>query len=230
MTDAGAFKLATWEERGGEYVRRLVRDLGLATEQAAGLVGNLGFESIGFTTMQEIKPLVPGSAGGYGVAQWTGPRRRNFEAWCAENALFPHSDEANYGFLLHELRGDYRGFTARLRQMRSVEDACRLTHKEYETPSDVLDGSYRSGPARLTYARRALAGALDRQSVDDVGQAPQEAREKAIERLKAIQAVLLEAGLYTRPDGSPARVDGDFGERSRLGFDLLLQAAGQPGI
>lgn len=152
-------KTGSWEQRGGWVVRQLCADLQLSQEQAAGLVGNLGYESIGFTTLQEIKPLVEGSAGGFGWAQWTGPRRRKFEAWTRESGLALSSDEANYGFLLHELTGDYRTFMSRLSACATIEDACRLTHKLYETPADVLDGSYRSGPARLKYARRALAGA-----------------------------------------------------------------------
>jgi hypothetical protein len=152
-------KTGTWEQRGGWVVRRLEKDAGFTIEQAAGLVGNLGYESNEFRTLQEIKPLIPGSRGGAGWAQWTGPRRRNFEAWCAENALSPSSDKANYGFLLHELKGDFKGFAAKLRLVLSIEDACRMTHEVYERPSDVLDGSYRSGPARLKYAKRALAGA-----------------------------------------------------------------------
>lgn len=214
----------TWEVRGGWVVRALMKDAGLSIEQAAGLVGNLGYESAGFATLQEITPLVAGSKGGYGWAQWTGSRRRNFEQWCAENALFPHSDEANYGFLLHELRGDYKALATRLRRTKLIETACRLVHKEYETPSDVLDGSYRSGPARLQWARRALAGAMAE------GQPPQKDAAVAVECLRAIQAVLRINGHYALPDGSPGVLDGDFGERSRAAFNDVLRAAGQPGI
>lgn len=160
MTSIDAFKLPTWGERGGEYVRRLVRDLVLTPEQAAGIVGNLGFESVQFTVLQEIKPTVPESPGGYGVAQWTGPRRKAFEGWCAVRGISPASDEANYGFLTEELRGDYASFTAALRRCVTIEEACILVHRAYETPSDVLDGSYRSQPARLSLAKEALAGAL----------------------------------------------------------------------
>ena len=53
--------------------------------------------------MQEKKPLIPGSRGGFGWAQWTGARRTLFEAFCSKNGLDPFSDEANYGFLREEL-------------------------------------------------------------------------------------------------------------------------------
>lgn len=165
MADFDMPKVGTWEQRGGWVVRRLVADIGLSPEQASGVVGNLGFESKGFTDLQEDRPLVPGSMGGAGWAQWTGmkpgQRRYLFEAWCAAHNLTPASDEANYGFLLEELTGSYKAFTAKLKQCATIEDACRLTHKLYETPSDVLDGSYRSGPDRLHWAQRALAGAMN---------------------------------------------------------------------
>ena len=218
MTHFDMPEAGTWEQRGGWMVRRLEKDLGLTLEQAAGLVGNLGYESAQFKTLQEIKPLIPGSKGGFGIAQWTGVRRRNFEAWCSENGLYPHSMEANYGFLLHELRGDYKSFADRLRRALSVADASRLTHKEYETPSDVLDGTYRSGAARLRLAERALAGALDRQSVDDVDQAPLDDMPNAVtpwDKLKAIQLVL------------GVKQDADFRTESLKALNAVLSKAGQ---
>lgn len=207
-----------WEQRGGWVVRRLAADAALTPEQAAGLVGNLGYESAGFTALQEIKPLVPGSAGGYGWAQWTGPRRREFERWCAERGLAPASDEANYGFLLFELLGSFKGFSARLRQMQSVEDACRLTHEMYERPQDVLDGSYRSGPDRLTWARRALAGAGGAVATRTV--APALAGTPR-DRIRAIQAALRDAGHYR------GEIDGLFGPLSRAALNALLASDGQ---
>src|SRR5690242_19980815 len=86
---------------------RLLKDFPIGTNDAAAIVGNLGHESGGFATLQEIKPTVAGSKGGYGWAQWTGPRRRAFEAWCGQQKLKPSSDEANYGYLKLELKGEY---------------------------------------------------------------------------------------------------------------------------
>lgn len=143
-----------WEARGGWVVRQLVADLNLTYEQACGLVGNLGYESACFATLQEIEPMVPGSRGGYGWAQWTGPRRRHFEDWAAEKNLSVASDEANYGFLVHELKTTQAGFLARLRGTCTIEESCHLTHRIFESPSDVQDGSFRSGPDRLALALR----------------------------------------------------------------------------
>lgn len=103
---------------GSRLMQDLQRDLGISPEQAAGIVGNLAHESGGFKTLQEINPLVEGSRGGYGYAQWTGPRRRQFEAWAEAQGLDPTSYAANYGFLKHELTN-----TSESRVMNSLAGA-----------------------------------------------------------------------------------------------------------
>lgn len=92
---------------GSDTGKRLMQDLmeefDLTKEQAAAFVGNLAQETGDFKFMQEIEPTVEGSKGGFGFAQWTGPRRKMFEAWAAENDLDPKSYEANWGYLKKEL-------------------------------------------------------------------------------------------------------------------------------
>lgn len=83
----------------------LMRDFDMDPASAAAILGNLGHESGGLTAFQEYNPTVKGSRGGFGWAQWTGPRRRQFEAYVKRNNLEPKSDRANYGFLFVELSG-----------------------------------------------------------------------------------------------------------------------------
>ncbi len=154
--------------RGDLYAQRapmimadLKRELGLTHEQAAGLVGNLGYESAGFKALQEGRPI--SGAGGFGYAQWTGPRRRKFMQYAQQRGLDPKSHEANVGFLKHELTGEHAGFLRRLKQTKTLQEATRLTHEVYETPADVQPkywGQYKpyaSAPGRLQYAKRAHA-------------------------------------------------------------------------
>jgi hypothetical protein len=93
-----------FRQRAPLIMRRLMSEFAIDATSAAAIVGNLGHESAGFKSLQEIKPLVPGSRGGYGYAQWTGPRRRQYEQYCADGHLDPASHEANVGFLVWELR------------------------------------------------------------------------------------------------------------------------------
>jgi hypothetical protein len=130
---------------------RLMRDLGLTDVQAAGLLGNLGHESGGFRDLQEIAPTVAGSRGGWGLAQWTGPRRDAMEAWCRTHGLDPSAPEAGYGYLCVELRTTEAPALAALRQAATLEAATEAVCRRFERPGIV------ALPSRLAWARRALA-------------------------------------------------------------------------
>lgn len=138
---------------GSRLMADLQRDLGLSVDQAAGVVGNLAHESGGFETLQEISPLIEGSRGGYGYAQWTGPRRRQFEAWASDRGLDPSSYDANYGFLLHELTQTPEGRVMNaLRGADSYRDAATVFSNQFLRPGIPhmsnrlsLAGKYASG-------------------------------------------------------------------------------------
>lgn len=85
-----------------KFNSRLMTDLGISPEQAAGIWGNIGGETGGLTLLQETNPVVQGSAGGWGWLQWTGPRRRAMLKWCTDHNMDPSSDEANYQYLVYE--------------------------------------------------------------------------------------------------------------------------------
>lgn len=110
----------------------LMRDFAWGLDDAAACLGNLGHESGGFSLLQEQKPTVAGSKGGYGWAQWTGPRRRTYEAYCARNKLDPASDKANYGFLFVELTGAYKATVNRVSQAKTLEAKVKTFELQYE--------------------------------------------------------------------------------------------------
>lgn len=95
----------TFRAKAPAIMAKLMADFPISVEDAAAIVGNAGHESAGFTALQEIKPVIPGSRGGWGWMQWTGPRRRAFEAYCTRTGKDPASDEANYAWLYLELKG-----------------------------------------------------------------------------------------------------------------------------
>ena len=117
-------------QKAPSLTRKLMIRYGLKDFQAAGIVGNLGHESNGFQTLHEIGQ--PDGKGGYGWAQWTGPRRRDFFDWCKENNLDWHSDAANEGFLFHELDTSYKSVITHLKTTKTLADATVLFEKEYE--------------------------------------------------------------------------------------------------
>jgi hypothetical protein len=148
----------SFEERGGWLVKRLAGDFNLQPFQAAGIVGNLGFESGGFKELQEVG-VGSFERGGYGWAQWTGPRRREFEAWCQSQGLVPSSDEANYGYLCVELRGFYHHTITAVSNTSNDADAVFSVGQTYERPAGTTSTFLPGFDGRLKYARRAMAGA-----------------------------------------------------------------------
>ncbi|MBO6675267.1 MAG: hypothetical protein JJ908_09355 [Rhizobiales bacterium] len=128
----------------------LMADFGLTLDQACGVLGNIGHECAGFRILQEIKPIVPGSRGGWGWCQWTGPRRRDFEAWCLANGFDNLSDDAaNYGFLKHELETSEKHALQHLKGTGSLADATRSFMDKFERPGKKHFDS------RLNWAREA---------------------------------------------------------------------------
>jgi hypothetical protein len=127
---------------GKKLLEDLMSDFNLTREQAAGFVGNLDHETGGFKFMQEIKPVVPGSRGGYGFAQWTASRRVAFENWAAERNLPLDSYEANYGYLKHELENTPEGSVLEdLKAAKGVEEAATIVSEKFLRPGTPNLGS-----------------------------------------------------------------------------------------
>ncbi len=77
---------------------------------AAAVVGNFARETGDFKFCNEQSPTVPGSRGGINLAQWTGPRRRLFEAYAMRNHLPLCAWSTGYKFFFHETQTDaYEG-------------------------------------------------------------------------------------------------------------------------
>lgn len=139
---------AVFVTKAPKIMQALMDKYGLRDYQAAGIVGNLGRESLGLTALHEFGQ--PANRGGYGWAQWTGPRRRLFLAWCAAHKLDWKSDDANLGYLFAELDGDYRRIIPILKTTVSLEDATRRFEQIYEAAGVPAMAS------RIAWARIAL--------------------------------------------------------------------------
>jgi Phage tail lysozyme len=150
---------AGFDARAGWLVNRLIADLPpLTLNQAAAIPGNLGGES-GLEAVQERHPR--GGRGGFGWCQWTGSappdgRRFLFEHWCADHDLDAASDEANYGFLVEELRTTQAHALEQLRKTTTLEAAVYTFEAIFERPADLQSGL----PDRIAFAKRALAASV----------------------------------------------------------------------
>jgi len=137
-----------------KLAQHLMEKYGLSRDQAVGAVGVMGYESGHFQTMQEVGRSGTGS--GWGYAQWTGPRRTNFENYVKSNGLDPSSYEANVGFLDHELEGPYSHAIDNLKKAENVEDSAKSWLHNFEGMS--IDGKNVQGvPAVQEHVNSALS-------------------------------------------------------------------------
>lgn len=150
---------AGFPARGGWVLLALREEFGLSENQAGGIVGNLGFESGRFKTLQEIRPSVSGSRGGYGWAQWTASRRVDFEAWARKNKLALSSDQANFGFLVWELKNTHQHCLTAMKPT-DILDRCVFTFgRLFENPGGTTPTHLPGFDDRLKIAKEAVAGA-----------------------------------------------------------------------
>ena len=150
---------ALFRQKAPGIMSILMRDFDLTVADAAAILGNLGHESGGFKFLAEKHPLIAGSKGGYGWAQWTGARRRLFEQWCATHRLDPASDEANMSFLQQELRSTYLGALAAVKNapLGQGADALRRKVVAFELTFERAAAEYKHYDSRLQWADIALA-------------------------------------------------------------------------
>lgn len=154
-----------FKEWSVKFTKLLMADFKLSPLDCHAILGNAGCESAGFKSLQEIKPLVKGSAGGYGIMQWTGPRRRLYEAYCARNNLKPTDMMSNYKFLFVELNGSEGKdgkVLERVKSATSLEAKTEVFMKEFLRPG-VPHLDSRVSWARI--AQTAWAAGSDASSV-----------------------------------------------------------------
>lgn len=138
-----------FKKSAATYIPRLMKDFGLTKEQAAGIVGNLGHESAGMQAGIQERGVKVGR-GGLGWAQWTGPRRKEFESFLEKNGMSANDPEANYAFLKQELQTTEAPSLEKLKQTKSIEEATVVFEESYERAGVKSYGS------RVQYAKDGL--------------------------------------------------------------------------
>jgi hypothetical protein len=145
---------SAFENLAPRVITDLMRELGVTAAQAAGIVGNLAAES-GLLAIQEGHPLA--GRGGFGWAQWTGPRRVAFEAWCIAHNLNKESYEANFGYLVQELKKPPHDRSLRQLKRTSTAKAAAETFgywfERFAGYQNLGSANYKK---RVQFAERAL--------------------------------------------------------------------------
>lgn len=88
-----------------EMIRAGLIKRGMPDHIADAFILNFKDESGLDPGINELKPLVPGSRGGYGLYQLTGPRRRAYEAFAQSRGVDYSDVDAQLDFLMTELQG-----------------------------------------------------------------------------------------------------------------------------
>lgn len=179
--DPTAYQPRNGQEIAYNMVQDLQEDYKMPDYIAKGITGALAAETGGFSQMQEQSPMVPGSKGGYGYAQWTGPRRKQFEEYAGGDA---NSYDKNYGFLRHELDNTNEGAVLdKLRGARSAEEAQRIFTDNFLRPG-IPNYEGRSNWTRRVeglfapkHAVNAAAGGLIASLDDHIGAIPDDEEE-----------------------------------------------------
>jgi hypothetical protein len=107
---------------------------GIPAPAAIGIVSRMRAESNLNPAINEIAPIVPGSRGGYGLNQWTGPRRKQFEAFAASVGKPVDDLEAQLDFTVWELQNTEKAAGDAVLAAKTPEEAARLYMEKYLRP------------------------------------------------------------------------------------------------
>ena len=137
-------------------------DRGLPAHVAEGIVMNVADESGFDPGINEAAPVVPGSRGGYGLMQWTGPRREALERFAAQSGRPVDDVDLQLDFLMTELSGPERGAFESVMGTSSPGDAAAVFATKFLRPAkqhlDRRVADYTGGKAQDWPLGNALRG------------------------------------------------------------------------
>lgn len=134
-----------------DAIRAGLIERGLPAHVADGFMMNFRDESGLNPGINEKSPVVPGSRGGYGLAQWTGPRRVALEAYAAERGVPVSDTNLQLDFLKSELDG------AEANAAKSI----MATSNPGEAAAAIARDFLRPAPEHLERRVAAYTGAAD---------------------------------------------------------------------
>lgn len=108
---------------------------GLPEHVADGFMLNFRDESRFDPGINEAAPVVPGSRGGFGLAQWTGPRRVALERFAQETGRPVGDVETQLDFLMTELQGSEAGAMPAIMGSRDAGGAAAAIASEFLRPA-----------------------------------------------------------------------------------------------
>jgi hypothetical protein len=117
------------------YIVQGLIERGFSPQLAEAVALNSGDESGFDTSINEAAPTVPGSRGGGGLLQWTGPRRVALENFAAQQGRPWDDPEVQLDFAAQERRGSEKAAYDRAEQAGSVGEAAAAVAREVLRPA-----------------------------------------------------------------------------------------------
>lgn len=117
-----------------QQVLEALQRRGIPAHIAQGIAGNIAVESGFDPGINEISPVVPGSRGGFGLFQHTGPRRRALEAFAQQSGRPLADIDTQIDFALQELQTTERAAGEALLQTQTPEEAARVFSERFLRP------------------------------------------------------------------------------------------------
>lgn len=117
-------------------IREGLKARGLPEHVANGFIANFKDESNLNPGINEASPVVPGSRGGFGLAQWTGPRRKALEAFAASQGKPVDDLNVQLDFLMTELSGSEAGAGAAIMSAKNAPEAAAAIVNNFLRPAE----------------------------------------------------------------------------------------------
>lgn len=127
--------------------------------------------------INEAAPVVPGSRGGFGLMQWTGPRRRNLEAYAAQRGVSAADPDMQMDFLVMELQGPERRAWEAIQRAPDTVSAARAITDTFLRPGIPRYETRRKNAEEMANVQASPGQPPAQQRVNYAsGQMPQEER------------------------------------------------------
>ena len=157
------------------YLMQGLMRRGLPQHIAQGFVMNMRDESGLNPSINEIAPIVPGSRGGFGLYQVTGPRRRAYEAFAQKRGVDPADPDAQLDFLMTELQGPESRAAQSIFATETPQDAAVAIARDFLRPAPE---NLQKRVARYTGGNMQPQGLLSTPVASTQGQAQQPEQEQ----------------------------------------------------
>ena len=185
-----------------------LRARGLSDAAARGIIANMIAESGLDPDINEISPLVEGSRGGYGLIQWTGPRRRALEAEAARRGVPVNDLDFQLDYLMIELQTTERASYNSLLGATDAVDAAVIFSQENLRPGipnlpKRISEAERLMGVQFTGAENAIPSGVD----PGLQQAVDERQSRAAAIRQEIQSIQTQIDSLSQEINGPAQAE-----------------------